>query len=163
MNENKTEVNQLITSEVVQMDCPDGTLVVSTRGNNVISSQVIQSAEMINPCDHEEADTRTLLHAAHMRQQGFEAITLRANDTDILILSVFAQAHLGFTEFWASFGTGRNHKYIPVHKIMTQLGRSTSLALPGFHAYTGDDNVESLCNKNKKRYWEFWQKYIKFT
>ena len=133
------------------MDFPNGALVVSTRANNIITSQaVIQSGEMINPCDHEEADTRTLLHAAHMRQQGFEAITLRANDTDILIPSVFAQAHLGFTEFWASFGTGRNHKYIPVHKIMTQLGRSTSLALPGFHAYTGGDNVESLRNKGKK-------------
>ena len=36
VNENKTELNQLIASEVVLMDCPDDTLVVSTRGNNVI-------------------------------------------------------------------------------------------------------------------------------
>ena len=26
----------------------------------------------IAPSDHEEADTRTLLHAAHMKSQGFE-------------------------------------------------------------------------------------------
>ena len=72
------------------MNCPDGTLIISTKGDYILSSQPIQSADMITPCDHEEADMRTLLHAAHMKQQGFESITLKANDTDILILSVFA-------------------------------------------------------------------------
>ena len=118
---------------------------------------------MLTPCDHEEADTRTLLHAAHMKQQGFESITLKANDTDILILSVFAQAHLGFTELWASFGTGKHHKFIPVHNIVTQIGRTSSLALPGFHAFTGCDNVESFHNKGKKTCWELWQKISEFT
>ena len=50
-----------------------------------------------------------------MKKQGFESITLKTNDTDILILSVFVQAYLGFTELWASFGTGKHHKFIPVH------------------------------------------------
>ena len=80
------------------MNCPVVTLIVSTKGDHILSSQPIQSADMITPCDHEEADTHTLLHAAHMKQHGFESITLKTNDTDILILSVFVQAHLGFTE-----------------------------------------------------------------
>ena len=163
VNENKTELNHLIARNVAQMNCPDDTLIVSTKGDHILSSQPIQSADMITPCDHEEADTRTLLHAAHMKQQGFESITLKANDTDILILSVFAQAHLGFTELWASFGTGKHHKFIPVHNIVTQIGRTSSLALPGFHAFTGCDNVESFHNKGKKTCWELWQKFPEFT
>ena len=99
---------------------------------------------MISPSDHEEADTRTLLHAAHMKQQGMDSINLRANDTDVLILAIFSQAHLGFKEFWLSFGTGRSHKYVPVHEIVSNVGRSTALALPEFHAFTGCDNNSSI-------------------
>ena len=50
------------------------------------------------PSDHEEADTRTLLYAAYMKSQGFESIVLRAYDTDVLVLAIFAQAHLAFKE-----------------------------------------------------------------
>ena len=112
---------------------------------------------MITPCDHEEADTCTLLHAAHMKQLCFNSVTLRANDTNILVLSVSAQAQLNFNQMLASFGTGRNHKYIPVHDIVTHVGRSTSLALPGFHAWTGVDDVESIRGKGKKTCWDLWQ------
>ena len=159
MNENKTELNHLIASNVAQMNCPDDTLIVSTKGDHILSSQPIESADMITPCDHEEADTRTLLHAAHMKQQGFESTTLNANDTDFFILSVFVQAYLGFIKLWALFGTGKHNKFIPVHNIVTQIGRSSSLALPGFQAYTGGENVESFHNKGKKTCWELWQKY----
>ena len=55
---------------------------------------------MISPSDHEEADTRTILHAAHMKHQGMDSIILMANDTDILSLAIFSQTHLGFKEFW---------------------------------------------------------------
>ena len=48
------------------MDCPEGTLIVATKGD-VLSSSDLESFEMIAPSDHEEADTRTLLHAAHMK------------------------------------------------------------------------------------------------
>ena len=84
---------------------------------------------MISTSDHEEADTRTLLHAAHMKHQGMDSIILRANDTDVLILATFSQVHLGIKEFWLSFGTGRSHKYIPVHEIVHEVGRSTLYSL----------------------------------
>ena len=51
---------------------------------------------MISPSDHEEADTRSMLHAAHMKQQGFNSIVLKTNKTDVLILSIYTQANLGF-------------------------------------------------------------------
>ena len=51
---------------------------------------------MISPSDHEEADTRSMLHAAHMKQQGLNSIVLKTNKTDVLILSIYTQANLGF-------------------------------------------------------------------
>ena len=86
---------------------------------------------MISPSDHEKADTRTLLHAVHMKHQGMDSIILRPNDTAVLILVIFSQAQLGFKEFWLSYNTGTSHKYIPVHEIVCEVGRSTALAVPG--------------------------------
>ena len=70
-----------------------------------------------------------------MNSQDFESIVLRAYDTDVLVLAIFAQTQ----EFWLSFGVGRNHKFIPVHEVILQIGHSRALALPGFHAFTGCD------------------------
>ena len=145
------------------MDCPEGTLIVATKGEDVLSSSNLESFEMIAPSDHEEADTRTLLHAAHMKSQGFESIVLRANDTDVLVLAIFAQAHLAFEEFWLSFGVGRNHKFIPVHEVVCQIGHSRALALPGFHAFTGSDVTSSINMKGKRTCYELWLKYPEFT
>ena len=82
---------------------------------------------MITPSNHEEADTCTMLHAAHMKHQGIDSIILRVNDTDVFILVIYTQAHLGFNEFWLSFGVGRNH--IPVHDIVPKIKQSRNLTL----------------------------------
>ena len=158
VNDNKTELNQLVASEVNNMDCPQGTLIVSTRGAQVLCSSDLESIDMIMPCDHEEADTRTMLHAAHMKQQGTDSVVVRTNDTDVLILATYTQALLGFNEFWLSFGVGRSHKFIPVHDIVLQIGRSAALALIGFHAFTGCDPIPSIRNKGKKTCSDLWQK-----
>ena len=108
VNDNKTELNQLVASEVNNMDCPQGTLIVSTRGAQVLCSSDLESIDMIMPCDHEEADTRTMLHAAHMKQQGTDSVVVRTNGTDVLILATYIQALLGFNEFRLSIGVGRS-------------------------------------------------------
>ena len=40
-------------------------------------------------CNHEEADTRLLLHAKHASLESQEPILLRSPDTDVLVLTVF--------------------------------------------------------------------------
>ena len=43
----------------------------------------------INPCHHEEADSRMLLHpAVNAAKHGHTKIALRAVDTDILVLGI---------------------------------------------------------------------------
>ena len=138
-------------------------MVITTRGQEALGTSDIPNIETLTPCDHEEADTRMLLHAAHMKYQGFTNIVIRTNDTDVLVLAIASQVHLNFAELWLSFGTGRSHKFIPVHDAQRQVGRSTALALPGFHAFTGCDQISSFWKKGKNRAWEIWQMYPEFT
>ena len=43
--------------------------------------------EILSPCDHEEADTRMILHASNILED-MSSVTLRTVDTDVLVLAV---------------------------------------------------------------------------
>ena len=100
VDEHKTELNGLIAAELIEMDCPDGTSLNITKGNQVFSKQALPSLDMIYPSDHEEADTRGPLHARHMKIHGINSIIMRTCDTDQLALAIAAQSFLQFDEFW---------------------------------------------------------------
>ena len=90
MDEHKTELNRLIAVELIEMDCPDGASLNITKGNQVLSNQVMPSLDMIFPSDHEEADTKGPLHARHMKIHGINSIMMRTCDTDLLVLTIAA-------------------------------------------------------------------------
>ena len=52
---------------------------------------------------------------------------------------------------------------IPIHKVTRQIGHSAALALPGFHSFTGCDQVSSFFKKGKKTAWDLWLMYPEFT
>ena len=47
-----------------------------------------ESHTEIDPCNHEEADTRMLLHAVHAARHGHTKVVLRTVDTDVLVLAI---------------------------------------------------------------------------
>ena len=73
--------------------------------------------------DHEEANTRLLLHAKHAAST-HPRIVIQSPDTDV---AVFAVAHfhdLGCQELWLRTGTKDKERDIPVHTIHSSLGPS---------------------------------------
>ena len=86
----KTELNGLISVELIEMDCSDSTSLNITKGNQVLSNQVMPSLDMIFPSDHEEADTKGPLHARHMKIHGINSIMMRTCDTNLLVLTIAA-------------------------------------------------------------------------
>jgi len=49
-----------------------------------------QDTSHLAPCDHEEVDTRMILHIADAVNKGFKKILLHTVDTDVVVLSVEA-------------------------------------------------------------------------
>ena len=70
---------------------PEGKEVIGT-----LREQVVFGPDLVNsmvtpryplqPCNHEEFDTRVMLHAANAAEQGHKRILIRANDTDVVVL-----------------------------------------------------------------------------
>ena len=133
-----------------------------TKGNQVLSKQVMPSLNMISLSDQKSVDTKGPLHARHMKILGKNSIMMRKCDSDQLVLAIAVLAFLQFYKFWLSFGVGRSHKYIPVHDLVHQLGHSVAKAIPGFHAFTVCDTVSSFHGKGKKTCWDIFQIYPEF-
>ena len=142
----------------------DGKILVSTLGKLVVTAgqHDLQDMESLQPCSHEEADTRIILHVAHCAKQGYRRIAIRTVDTDIVVLAVGHVQSLDIEELWICFGVGKHYRYIAAHAIANFL-QEKAKALMMFHALTGCDTVSSFRGRGKKTAWTAWLSYPKVT
>ena len=103
--------------------------------------------------DHEEADTKLLLHDKHAARD-HRRIVLQSPDTDVAVLRVSHFRDLSVEEVWFCTGVKDKMKYIPVHKIAVGFKEKVCTVLPAFHVLTGCDSTSSLLNVGKRKPWQ---------
>ena len=107
-------------------------------------------------CNHEEADTRMVVHLINALENGLNSI-VRTVDTAVIVILVseFHTIQEVYPEagILIAFGTGKNIRY---YHICGNLGRDKSCSLPAFHAFTGCDTTSSFFGKTKKSAWGTW-------
>ena len=124
----------------------NGDLALSVRsGQNLIVPALVS--------DHEEADTRLLLHAKHACEDGHR-IVIQSPDTDVLLLCVSHYREIGCQELWFRTGVKDRLRYIPAHDVSTNLDPEICSALPAFHALTGCDSTSAFLCIGKKKAWK---------
>ena len=134
-------------------------------GQSVVSCG--NSEDMMPNCDHEEADTRIVVHILHALEHGATTVQVRTVDTDVIAILVGAYHNLIVTnpaaEIWIAFGMGKNFSFYNIGSICSSLGDHKARALPVFHAFTGCDQTSSFVGKGKKSGWQAWQAYDEVT
>lgn len=98
-------------------------------------------------CDHEEADTRMYLHAAHASKT-HESIIIKSPDTDVLLLGLAFVHNIPKDLFFVQ-GTSQNITILNLSQISQSLGYNICTALLGLHVFTGCDSVSSFKGKSK--------------
>ena len=136
--------------------------VISTCHTGVLCIQSRYVAGLA-PCTHEEADTRILLHLEDAVKQGYNKVSIRTVDTDVVVLAVASAQRLNITELWIAFGAGKNFRYLPAHEMADALGPDRCVALPMFHAFTGFDRVSCFGGRGKRTAWDMWNAYDEVT
>jgi len=68
---------------------------------------MVQSEYSLIPCNHEEFDTRVMLHAANTASQGYKCILIIANDTGVVVLAIPFFNEIGAERLWVTFGRAR--------------------------------------------------------
>ena len=141
---NKIRKNFSISSppKIASAEYPDGKEVFVTSGMRVLTKGT--SRQMI-PCDHEEADTRLLVHVMN---SGCSTCLVRTVDTDVVVILIgkfhcLLTLHLS-ARIWVAFGTGKNFEYLDINSISRALGKQKSLALPVFHSFIGCDTTSTF-------------------
>ena len=118
-------------------------------------------------CNHEEADTRIVIHVTHDLQTGCTRVLVRTVDTDVLVIMVGKFGRLveecSEADIWIAMGTGRNFTYISVNRVCSALGEIRSRCLPVFHALSECDTTSSFCGKAKRSAWQAWELYDDVT
>ena len=91
--------------------------------------------ELFN-CNHEEADTRLVLHASLENTN----IIVVSKDTDVLVLMIWAyeKCQISPRKWYMKYD---HMKYADIGEICSFLGTKISFVLPSFHAITGCDTT----------------------
>ena len=66
--------------------------------------------------NQEEADTRIILHAAHAAEQGYRAVVVTAENTDVMVLCLSFSPDISCPVF-QKCGTKNRVRYIAINKL----------------------------------------------
>src|SRR6201996_4833657 len=69
----------------------------------------------------------------------------------------------GLNTLWIYFGSGTHFKVLPIHEIARILGEEKSVALRGFHAFTGCDTPSYSAGRGKSTMWNRWNVFPEVT
>lgn len=119
------------------------------------SHEIVEYANLI--CDHEEADTRLALHAAHVGESNIPAVVVHADDTDVLVIL------LGFIQdikckLYVKIGQQGKTRIVALKNVVSKLRLKLPdgcdidcfvKALIGFHSFTGCDTISAFYGKGK--------------
>ena len=105
--------------------------------------------------DHEESDTRMVLHVNASLERGLRIIMIRTVDTDVVVILI-SQFHSIIDRYpdaklWIAFGTGKHFRFYNINSILAILGRERSRCLAPFHAFTGCDTTSSFLAERRKQ------------
>ena len=97
--------------------------------------------------DHEEADTRLLLHANDCASSS-NTVVIWSPDTDVAVIGIGSADKISANVLFAT-GTGKNQRLLDLTKISHNIGQLAPV-LPQLHTFTGCDTTSSFYGKGKK-------------
>lgn len=146
VDDNKVELFHLLSEQVASLQVESKEIYTTIEEKVLHSGSNRQDLSHLEPCTHEEADTRIMLHVKDSAVCGNQKIMIRTIDTDVVVLAISIFHIIPINELWMAFGTGKHFRYLAVHDIARALGHERSKALPLFHAMTGCDTGNSIIN-----------------
>ncbi|QQP55395.1 uncharacterized protein LOC103506659, partial [Caligus rogercresseyi] len=151
VDSNKTELFKFLSTALLEWFDQEDKQLIITDGEAVLSKPLLPDLTSFDPCNHEEADSRMLLHTSHAAKHGHHSILIRTVDTDVVVLAVSVVQELQPEyKLWLALGTGRSFRYLAAHEMAAELGPEKARALPMFHTLTGCDTVSSFARHGKK-------------
>ena len=120
VDRNKTELFKFLASAMEPDETAAGQILITTKGQDVASSALLDTSDL-EPCSHEEADYRIMLHCFHAYKLGRENM-IHGTETDVLVLAIVTALKMDDCEIWLAFGHGPHFRYIAAHTSVIEMG-----------------------------------------
>ena len=141
----KAELTEYLASKTLEKGRQSGKCVVVAWSCRCEATHIDASHLASN---HEEADTKLLLHAVDATISGATSIEIMSPDTDVFVLSLRRFPQLCQNTTFVT-GRGEHLRKIALRPIVDALGPARITALPGFQAWSGADVTGSFAGKQK--------------
>ena len=149
--------------QLIAKPIPGGEEIYSTYEEKVLCSPERSQLDIVEPCNHKEADTRLMVHVLDASGCGHQRIMIRTNNTDVAVLAISIANKIQANELQVLYGIGKHARYLPVHTIASTLGPDKASVLPLFHALTGCDSISFFESRGKKTAWDVWDVFPELT
>ena len=161
-DQNKSELFHFLSDFIHKNFRPAGKTVVATVDDHVLSF-LDRNDEFLQPCNHEEADTRMFVHVNDaITKDNCRSVLICSVDTDVVVLAVNA-AYRFNVEIFVSFGTGNSFGCIKAHPLAQKLGPEKCVATLLFHGFTGCDTTSFFSGTGKMSAWTAWDLFDDVT
>ena len=161
---NKQELFEFLSTKIADFYRSHSKEVFVTQGQRVLTNKINQEMPL---CDHEEADTRVVVHVVNALKSGNSTCLVRTVDTDIVVILIGMFFHFiqlnSAVNIWVAFGTGKIFAYWHINTIYQNLGKEKSLALPFFIVLLAVTQPLAFFRKGKKLAWETWNCFTEIT
>ena len=115
-------------------------------------------------CNHEEADTRIVVHLLHALEHGMRTIKVRIANSDVIAILVGAFFNLTSTQssvnVWVTFDTGKNFRFYSINAIinyMHQYWRAKSTNIISVPCTDRRDTTSAFRGRGKKSAWQAYE------
>ena len=166
--ENKNRMIELMTTVIEQQSSnvlallQSEEILISTDNRCVkITAEKSETVDEL-VSNHEEADTKVVLHCMHAhKRQPEQNVIIRSpsGDTDIIVIMLGKIIEKKSQTFIDS-GNGLHRKGLWLSNV--DMCEDTKLSLIGFHAFTGNDYISCFFRKSKAMCWKIIEKNPRF-
>ena len=108
-SDNKTELFKILAINITKI--PENIVeIMATHLEEFLSNNLDADLPALQPYNHEEADTRLLLHTLDGSKRGFKRLLIVTVETDVVVLILCHFFNLDLQELWIEIGTGKNRR-----------------------------------------------------
>ena len=112
IEDNKTKLFAYPAEQVLTLTSCYHKIVISTISREIVCNKPNKETSKLSPNNHEGADTRMLLHAADLVNDGIQRIIIRNVDTDVVVIAISVIHKLDISSLWNALRVGKNYRYI---------------------------------------------------
>lgn len=144
----KRELTDFFSRQILELAKTENARYIVSWENNICSTDDTINVTTLNN-NHEEADTKIILHATFVSQRLPECnINIFSPDTDVFILAPSNYEKLSDKTIFET-GKGDSKRQICLKPIFEKLGKEKAAALCGLHSISGADITGSFFKKGK--------------